>query len=145
MGSASSLVPGKRPQFLWMSPDIGYNAVSLLRPATVAVWIGLAQDVGFEFVDPVENRHPTLFDRLDAQTEICAKFGVGLAVKSRSQELLFRRAQTEYWWLVTIHCCGKGVRCGESALSGHNGQCALGSLKFCDQAVRSGRAGQGDP
>ena len=84
--------PRKRPQFLGMIPDIGDNAVALLRSATVAVRFGLTQNPGLEFIDSVKNRHPTFLDRLDAQTEICTELGVGLAGEGRSQERLFRRA-----------------------------------------------------
>ena len=90
--SASLRIPGKRPQFFGMRPDISNNPVTLLRSAGIVVRVGPVQNPGFEFVDSVENGHPTFLDRLDAQTEICAEFGVGLTGERRGQEPLFRRA-----------------------------------------------------
>ena len=74
-----------------MIPDIRDNAVPLLWSADVAVGLGPAQNLGFEFVDSVEDRHPALLDRLDAQPEIRAEFGVGLAAERCNKEFLFRR------------------------------------------------------
>src|SRR3977135_4535097 len=105
-----------------MRPDIRHNTVPLLRTPAVAVRVGLGQNLRLEFIDSVENRHPTLFDRLDAQAEVRAKFSVVCASKIRSQELLFRGTQPEYRRLVTVHRSGNGIRRVKSALAGHNGQ-----------------------
>ena len=95
-----------------MSPDIRDNSVPLLRSAAVTFRVGRAQDLGLELVDSIENGHPAFLDRLNAQPEIRAEFGVGFSDESRSKQFLLRRTQTEYRRLVTIECCGNGVRRG---------------------------------
>src|SRR5688572_141290 len=100
VSSTSLPVPGKRPQFFRVSPDIRYDAVPLLRSAPVAVRFSATQNLRLEFIDSCENGHPSPFDRLDARSEIGTELCIGLAGESRSKESLFRRTQTEYRLLI---------------------------------------------
>src|SRR6185369_6908211 len=98
-----------------MTSDICDDTVPLLRPASVAVCSSPAQDLGLEFVDSVEYRHPALFDCLDAQPEILAEFGIGLSGESGDQQILLGRTQVELRRLITIQRCRNRVRRGENA------------------------------
>src|SRR5215475_8861312 len=123
-----------------MRPDVSNNTVALLRSAGVVVRLGPVQNPGLEFVDSVENGHPAFLDRLNAQPEIRAEFGVGFAGKSRSKKPLFSGTQPEDWCLITIHCRCDRVRRSEYAFPRHNGQGAFGLSKLRHDPVRSRRA-----
>src|SRR5437867_3423791 len=94
--------PGVRPQLFGMIPDVCHNAVPLLRPAAIAIRSGTVHNLGLEFLDSVENGHPALLDRLDAQSEFRAEFRVGFAGEGGAKESLFRRTQAEDGYLVAI-------------------------------------------
>src|SRR5262245_35835128 len=120
-----------------MSANISDDAVPLLRAASVAVFLGFAEDLRFEFIDSVEDGHPALLDCLDAQSEIGTEFRVRLPGERGSEETLFSRTQTQYRLLVTIHSGGNRVRRGDDTLPRHNNQSAVGVLEFRHHPVGS--------
>src|SRR4030095_1205291 len=120
------------------------NTVPLLRSASIALITGRTQYTGLEFTDSFKNGHPAFLYRLDAQSEICAEFGVGFADESSSKEPLLRRTSAACPCLVTVPTGASGVGRGDNPLAGHSRQHALRFLKFRHQTVRSRRASQGD-
>src|SRR2546421_11947973 len=87
-------VPGVRPQFFGMIPDVRHNTVPLLG-AAAAIRFGTVHNLGLEFLNSVENRHPALLNRLDAQSKFGAEFRIGFAGEGGAKESLLRRTQTE--------------------------------------------------
>ena len=65
--------------------------MALLRSARRRYPLRAAQNLRLELVHSFENGHPAFLDRLDAQPEIRAEFGVGFSGERCSEEFLFRR------------------------------------------------------